>query len=162
MFTDIQGAWPTHERMILVSCDETYFNRYFPRFYKTFTKHWQLPIHAHLIDPSKESLARLTKLGVSHTWCDTTDFDWAGAVTKFRTTDHPDTAFMPISPIPAFLAAANTGCNSCIFFEPAKMSLLAKSYQPAGVIAICARLYQPVSAAANNTCSAFSWVLIPK
>ena len=90
MFTDIQGAWPTHERMILVSCDETYFNRYFPRFYKTFTKHWQLPIHAHLIDPSKESLVRLTKLGVSHTWCDTTDFDWAGAVTKFRTTDHPD------------------------------------------------------------------------
>jgi len=84
MFTDIQGAWPTHERMILVSCDETYFNRYFPRFYKTFTKHWQLPIHAHLIDPSKESLARLAKLGVSHTWCQTEDYDWHNAVAVFK------------------------------------------------------------------------------
>ena len=90
MFTDVQGAWPTHERFILVSCDEIYFNRYFPRFYKTFTEHWQLPIHAHVIDPSKESLERLEQLGVSHTWCKTTDFDWAGAVNKFGATDHPD------------------------------------------------------------------------
>ena len=89
MFTDVQGSWPTHERFILVSCDEIYFNRYFPRFYKTFTKHWQLPIHAHLIDPSNESLKRLEKLGVSHTWCKTTDFDWAVPVNKLNATDRP-------------------------------------------------------------------------
>jgi hypothetical protein len=89
MFTDIQGTWPTHEKIILVSCDETYFNRYFPRFYKTFTKHWQLPIHAHIIDPSKESLERVEQLGVSYTWCDTTEFDWRGAVDKFRIADQP-------------------------------------------------------------------------
>ena len=50
MFTDIQGAWPTHERMILVSCDETYFNRYFPRFYKTFTKQFFDTAQAKLLD----------------------------------------------------------------------------------------------------------------
>ena len=42
MFNNVIGNWPTHERFILTSCDEKYFNRYFPRFYKTFTKKWQL------------------------------------------------------------------------------------------------------------------------
>ena len=84
MFTDVQGSWPTHERFILVSCDEKYLNKYFPRFYKTFTQHWRLPIHAHLIDPSKKSLARLEQLGVSHTWCHTEDYDWQNAIAVFR------------------------------------------------------------------------------
>jgi len=73
MFNDVIGDWPTQERFILTSCDEKYFNRYFPRFYKTFTKKWQLPIHVHVIDPSQKSLERLNGLGVSHTYCKTDD-----------------------------------------------------------------------------------------
>jgi len=96
MFDQVIGEWPTHKRFILVSCDEIYFNRYFPRFYKTFTEHWQLPIHAHIIDPSKESLARLTALDISHTWCYTTDYDWVNTVARFRkennSTQHPNEA----------------------------------------------------------------------
>jgi hypothetical protein len=73
MFQDVIGDWPTQERFILTSCDEKYFNRYFPRFYKTFTKQWQLPIHVHVIDPSQQSLEHMNRLGVSHTHCKTDD-----------------------------------------------------------------------------------------
>lgn len=93
MFEDVLGDWPTHDRFILVSCDEKYLNKYFPRFYKTFTQHWQLPIHAHVIDPSDLSLDRLKRLGVSHTWCLTKQHDWSAEITKYRATHktkHPD------------------------------------------------------------------------
>ena len=73
MFNNVIGDWPTHDRLILTSCDEKYFNRYFPRFYKTFTKKWQLPIHVHVIDPSQQSLEHINRLGVSHTYCETDD-----------------------------------------------------------------------------------------
>jgi hypothetical protein len=69
MFNDVIGDWPTHEKFILTSCDEEYFNRYFPRFYKTFTEKWQLPIHVHVIDPSQQSKEHLKRLNVSHTYC---------------------------------------------------------------------------------------------
>ena len=78
MFTDVQGDWPTHERFILTSCDDRYFEQYFPRFYKTYSEHWQLPIHVHIIDPSQTSRYRLDRLPVSYTHC-TTD----PAVLKF-------------------------------------------------------------------------------
>lgn len=71
MFKDITGAWPTDERFILTSCDDIYFDRYFPRFYKTYSEHWQLPIHIHIIDPSDTSIQRLEKLDVSYTHCTT-------------------------------------------------------------------------------------------
>lgn len=71
MFEDVLGGWSTNDKLILTSCDEKYFNKYFPRFYKTFTEHWQLPIHVHLIDPSQQSLGRLEDLGVSYTYCNT-------------------------------------------------------------------------------------------
>ena len=71
MFTDVQGDWPTHERFILTSCDERYFERYFPRFYKTYSEHWQLPIHVHIIDPTQTSRYRLDRLPVSYTHCTT-------------------------------------------------------------------------------------------
>ena len=71
MFEDVLGGWSTNDKLILTSCDEKYFNKYFPRFYKTFTEHWQLPIHVHLIDPSEKSLQRLKNLRVSHTYCKT-------------------------------------------------------------------------------------------
>jgi hypothetical protein len=76
MFDQVQGDWPTHSRFILCSCDEIYLDRYFPRFYKTFTEHWSLPIHAHVIDPSGKSLERLNNLKVSHTYCETHEYDW--------------------------------------------------------------------------------------
>jgi len=76
MFDQVQGDWPTHSRFILCSCDEVYLDRYFPRFYKTFTEHWSLPIHAHVIDPSGKSLERLNNLKVSHTYCETHEYDW--------------------------------------------------------------------------------------
>lgn len=71
MFENVLGDWPKHLRFILTSCDDKYFNQYFPRFYKTFTEHWQLPIHVHIIDPQEESLKKLTRLNLSHTYCET-------------------------------------------------------------------------------------------
>ena len=71
MFTDVQGDWPTHDRFIMTSCDDRYFERYFPRFYKTYKEHWRLPIHVHIIDPSDTSMQRLDKLDVTYTCCTT-------------------------------------------------------------------------------------------
>ena len=71
MFKDVIGEWPMYDEFILTSCDEKYLDKYFPRFYKTFTEKWQLPIHVHVIDPSAQSLQKLKKLGVSHTYCET-------------------------------------------------------------------------------------------
>ena len=73
MFKDVIGDWPTHDRFILTSCDDQYFNRYFPRFYKTYSKHWDLPIHVHIIDPTQISRDRLDRLPVSYTHCTTDD-----------------------------------------------------------------------------------------
>ena len=70
MFTDVQGEWPTHSRFILCSCDDAYLNRYFPRFYKTFTEHWRLPIHVHVVNPSNGSLEKLDKLPVTYSHCE--------------------------------------------------------------------------------------------
>ena len=71
MFEKVIGDWPTHERVILTSCDEQYFREYFPRFYKTYTEHWQIPLHIHVIDPTEDSLTKLQRLGVSYTHCET-------------------------------------------------------------------------------------------
>ena len=71
MFKDVIGDWPTHERFILTSCDNRYFERYFPRFYKTYSEHWKLPIHVHIIDPSDTSIQRLNQLDLSYTHCTT-------------------------------------------------------------------------------------------
>ena len=71
MFNNVIGDWPTHERFILTSCDERYFEQYFPRFYKTYSEHWKLPIHVHIIDPSQTSRYRLDRLPVSYTHCTT-------------------------------------------------------------------------------------------
>jgi hypothetical protein len=71
MFNHVIGDWPTHERFILTSCDDKYFDQYFPRFYKTYKEHWHLPIHVHIIDPSDISMQRLDKLDVSYTHCTT-------------------------------------------------------------------------------------------
>ena len=73
MFKDVIGDWPLYDHFILTSCDESYLNRYFPRFYRSFTQKWQLPIHVHVVDPSALSLQRLQKLEVSHTYCETND-----------------------------------------------------------------------------------------
>ena len=71
MFKDVIGDWPTHERFILTSCDDKYFQDFFPRFYKTFTEHWKLPIHVHIIDPSDTSMQRLDNMDVTYTHCTT-------------------------------------------------------------------------------------------
>ena len=71
MFKDVIGDWPTHDQFILTSCDNKYFEQYFPRFYKTYSEHWKLPIHIHIIDPTQESKQRLSKLPVSYTYCTT-------------------------------------------------------------------------------------------
>jgi len=71
MFNNFIGEWPKHNRFILTSCDEMYFNEYFPRFYKTYSELWELPIHVHIIDPTKKSRNRLEQLPVSYTYCAT-------------------------------------------------------------------------------------------
>ena len=73
MFKEVIGEWPTSEEFILTSCDEKYLNKFFPRFYKTFTEKWQLPVHVHVIDPSDQTLRRLETLGISHTYCRTSN-----------------------------------------------------------------------------------------
>lgn len=69
MFKNVIGDWPTHERFILTSCDELYFEQYFPRFYTTYKEHWHLPIHVHIIDPSETSIRKLDRLPVTYTHC---------------------------------------------------------------------------------------------
>ena len=69
MFKDVIGFWPTHDKFILTSCDDKYFQDFFPRFYKTFTEHWELPIHVHIIDPKQDSKNKLDALDVSYTYC---------------------------------------------------------------------------------------------
>lgn len=71
MFNNVLGKWPTHDKFILTSCDATYFDQYFPRFYHTYSKHWKLPIHVHIIDPTQTSRYRLDRLPVSYTYCTT-------------------------------------------------------------------------------------------
>ena len=71
MFKDVIGEWPNIDRFILTSCDEKYFQQYFPRFYKTYKEHWQLPIHVHIVDPSDNSIQRLAGIDVSYTYCTT-------------------------------------------------------------------------------------------
>ena len=71
MFEQVIGDWPQHDRFILTSCDTKYFNQYFPRFYSTYSEHWDLPIHVHIIDPSADSLAKLKQLKLSFTHCKT-------------------------------------------------------------------------------------------
>ena len=71
MFKDIIGKWPTDDKFILTSCDAKYFDQYFPRFYKTYSEHWRLPIHVHIIDPTETSRYRLDRLPVSYTHCTT-------------------------------------------------------------------------------------------
>ena len=70
MFTDVLGEWPTHDRFILCSCDDAYLDRYFPRFYSTFTEHWRLPIHVHVVNPSDSSLENLDRLPVTYSHCE--------------------------------------------------------------------------------------------
>ena len=69
MFKDVIGNWPTHDKFILTSCDSRYFDQYFPRFHKTYSMHWNLPIHVHIIDPTQNDRYRLDRLPVSYTHC---------------------------------------------------------------------------------------------
>tara|TARA_Y100000592_G_C5469993_1_gene318886 strand:- start:849 stop:1556 length:708 start_codon:yes stop_codon:yes gene_type:complete len=71
MFQHVSGKWPTHDKFILTSCDAIYFEQYFPRFFKTYSEHWRLPIHVHIIDPTQNARYRLDRLPVSYTHCTT-------------------------------------------------------------------------------------------
>ena len=84
MFNNVKGSWPSEKKFILCSCDEKYFKVYFKRFYDTFTNIWQLPVHIHIIDPSNESLKWLENNQISHTYCDTTQYDWPTAIKKLK------------------------------------------------------------------------------
>ena len=84
MFKDIKGDWPKQDKLILCSCDEKYFKTYFKRFYTSFKDKWQLPIHVHIIDPSKQSLKWLNDENISHTWCNTDSYNWSETINKFK------------------------------------------------------------------------------
>ena len=64
--------------------------------------------------------------------------------------------------MPASRARAKSGCKCAMSSDAARIWRLFQSYQPAGVMAIIAKSYQPVSTAASNTDCAFSWVERPK
>ena len=84
MFNDIKGNWLKQDKLVLCSCDEKYFNTYFDRFYNSFKDKWQLPVHVHIIDPSKQSLKWLKDENISHTWCNTDAYDWPATINKFK------------------------------------------------------------------------------
>ena len=84
MFENIKGDWIKQDRLILCSCDERYFKIYFQRFYTSFKDKWQLPIHVHIIDPSKQSLKWLNDENISHTWCNTDSYNWSETINKFH------------------------------------------------------------------------------
>ena len=84
MFKNIKGDWIKQNRLILCSCDEKYFKIYFQRFYTSFRDKWKLPIHVHIIDPSRQSLKWLNIYNISHTWCYTKSYDWLTTINKFK------------------------------------------------------------------------------
>ena len=71
MFEIVIGDWPKHKKFILTSCDAQYFDQYFPRFYKTYSEHWNLPIHVHIINPTQISRYRLDRLNLSYSYSNT-------------------------------------------------------------------------------------------
>ena len=84
MFKNIKGDWIKQNRLILCSCDEKYFKIYFERFYTSFRDKWKLPIHVHIIDPSRQSLKWLNDENISHTWCNTDSYHWSKTINKFK------------------------------------------------------------------------------
>ena len=71
MFENVIGDWPKNKKFILTSCDAQYFDQYFPRFYKTYSEHWNLPIHVHIINPTQISRYRLDRLNLSYSYSNT-------------------------------------------------------------------------------------------
>lgn len=110
MFDSIKGKWPKHNKFIMCSCDSKYFNKFFPRFYQTFSKHWKLPIHVHLIDPTKVDLQRLDTLSVSHTYCTTQEYDWSKSIKMFKFA-FPGYALKPDSTVREWLYECYCQCQ---------------------------------------------------
>ena len=65
--TDIHGTWPTHPRLVLASCDSCYFDLFADRFRFSFQKRLGLPVHLHLINPTKTQITLCEQWLVSYT-----------------------------------------------------------------------------------------------
>ena len=65
--TDIHGTWSTHPRLVLASCDNRYFDQFADRFCRSFRKRLGLPVHLHLINPTKTQITLCNQWTVSHT-----------------------------------------------------------------------------------------------
>jgi len=64
----IKGRWPTSERFVFASCDNTYFDQFAERFEKSFKQHFDLPVHLHLINPQTEQMMLCSQWGVTYTY----------------------------------------------------------------------------------------------
>jgi len=64
----IKGSWPKAEKFVFASCDNTYFDQFADRFQKSFKKHFDLPVHLHLINPQTEQMMLCSKWGVTYTF----------------------------------------------------------------------------------------------
>jgi len=64
---DIHGTWPTHPRMVLASCDASYFDLFADRFSSSFQKRLGLPVHLHLINPTETQITLCEQWTVSYT-----------------------------------------------------------------------------------------------
>jgi len=64
---NIHGAWPTHSRVILASCDARYFDHFADRFRASFQKRMDLPVHLHLINPTETQITLCEQWHVTHT-----------------------------------------------------------------------------------------------
>jgi hypothetical protein len=64
---NIHGAWPTHPRVILASCDARYFDHFADRFRASFQKRMDLPVHLHLINPTETQITLCEQWHVTHT-----------------------------------------------------------------------------------------------
>jgi len=92
----IEGQWPTHRRFVMAGGDSIFVERYGPRWARSWGRHWQLPLHLHLVDPTDHALEQARSLAGTVTW-NRLDPEWTrGEIEHFahrtQRQDRPDQA----------------------------------------------------------------------
>lgn len=66
--TQIEGQWPTEPRAVLTGADSGYLEQYADRWSATWRRHWSLPLHLHIVDPTESALALAHRVADTVTW----------------------------------------------------------------------------------------------
>lgn len=93
---DIQGEWPSADRFIIAGADGVYLHEYAPRWSASWRKHWHLPLHLHVVDPTPADITLAQSCADTVTW-NRLDPEWVDSETKIYTQrtergDDPDKA----------------------------------------------------------------------